>query len=93
MIISGHLHFVGWLRFQNRPIQLIAGNSGSKLINHPMDFRSLKGKKLEGHTIEEGFSSGEFGYLLATREKKHWNITAHRVNGSVIDRFTVPIKS
>jgi hypothetical protein len=100
LIVSGHIHLNGWLRFDNtdknnssaRPSQLIAGNGGTKLVNPPVDFSSYKGKELDGKIIQDAFSSNEFGYLLVVRQidkkgNKQWLITSHRLDGSIINQF------
>jgi hypothetical protein len=94
LIASGHLHLVGWLQFNKddlpaRPPQLIAGHSGSQLIDHFIDFSTFKGKKLDGQIVQDGWSRNGFGYLLATRKGNRWIITDHRIDGSVVNQFEV----
>lgn len=97
LIVSGHLHLVGWLHFKPvdgkqqhpRSPQLIAGNSGSLLIKHFINFHTFEGKLLEGQTITQGFSRNGFGYLLATRQGDQWVISDRRMDGVAVNQFSI----
>ncbi|CAM4454080.1 MAG: hypothetical protein LEGION0398_MBIBDBAK_00034 [Legionellaceae bacterium] len=67
MILSGHVHLFQTLNIQGQPVQVIAGNGGSRL--QTVNYSNLSGIKLNKMKVDSGINIVEFGYL--TLEKSH----------------------
>jgi len=80
LAVSGHIHWFEGLEFKNwgHPVQLVVGNSGTKLIPNTVPQRELKGDwlKILGHTVSKGVTSSHFGYVTVCSHPHHLKVAA-----------------
>ena len=73
LVLSGHVHLFELLDFaHDRPIQLIAGDGGTKLAG-PLE-TSIKGFAVHGETVAGGSTEHQYGYTLLTRRGASWDL-------------------
>lgn len=74
LVLSGHVHLFELLSFDRaRPVQLVAGDGGTKLAN-PLG-ESITGMSLHGEIVMAADSQHQFGYTLLTRSGKSWDLS------------------
>jgi hypothetical protein len=74
MILSGHIHLFEVVSFEKgRPVQLVAGNSGTDLAA-PIQ-NSLNGSLAAGQPVTASENSHEFGYTLLIKKGSAWELT------------------
>lgn len=79
LIISGHIHLFAALNFENRPAQIIHGNSGTSLDTHllPLIQKSL----FVSHY--KSITQNQFGYLVLEKQSDGWHAEEHNLEGKV----------
>lgn len=83
LVLSGHYHTFETLNFANRPAQVIAGNSGTKL--EPLAVEGdLTGIEVAGQIIQQGIAIHKFGYLLLEKSAEGWNGKVYSQRGQVM---------
>ena len=85
LLLSGHIHVLQEANYQgDHPPQLITGTGGDTLDKGvPED---LSGLTRAGWTIQDGHTISSFGYAVLDRDGKGWIFTAHKPDGTVIQR-------
>ena len=74
LVVSGHVHLFELLSFDSpRPVQLVAGDGGTKLASPIAD--SLLGMAVRGAMVVAGGSQHQFGYTLLSRAGESWDLT------------------
>jgi hypothetical protein len=80
LVLSGHLHILEHLLFGNqRPTQIVVGNSGDKLDPPMLDH--LAGLQIAGMKVKSGRAAAQFGYALITRNHHCNQITYYSERG------------
>jgi hypothetical protein len=83
MVFSGHTHVFELLSFNGtRPIQLVAGDGGTKLEERIPS--QVKGISIQGFMIAEGESEGVYGYTLLEKKSTGWKLTLREPAGDDI---------
>jgi hypothetical protein len=73
LVLSGHVHLFELLSYDPpRPIQLVAGDGGTKL-GEPIA-ESVKSLSIRGEMVIGGDSEHQFGYTLLTRRGSSWDL-------------------
>ncbi|HYH11937.1 MAG TPA: metallophosphoesterase [Thermomicrobiales bacterium] len=83
MVVSGHVHLAEVLEFteaSGRPVQVIAGNSGTNLES--MDSGVFTGSEVGDETLIQGLRYREFGFVGLELVDTGWVITMPMVDGS-----------
>ena len=88
LLLSGHIHVLQEANYQgDKPSQLIAGTGGDMLETAvPAD---LSGLTSAGWTISEGHTLAAFGYGVLDRDGGSWVFTAHKPDGTVLQRCRI----
>jgi len=88
LVLSGHTHLFEILSFGGaRPVQLVAGNGGTKLEDRTLP--SFKGSEIRGFKIDGGQSESVFGFTELQKKGDHWNLTLRDSQGKSLVACTV----
>jgi hypothetical protein len=88
MVLSGHTHVFELLSFNGkRPIQLVAGDGGTKLEERIPS--QVKGISIQGFMIAEGESEGVYGYTLLEKKSTGWKLTLREPAGDDIAKCSL----
>ena len=89
LILSGHIHLFEMLSWNSdRPSQLVAGNSGTRL--DPMITTPLTGLEVAGAPIARAAVSAQFGFLTLEPDRDGWIARLRDTRGS--PRFRCDIR-
>ena len=81
-VLSGHLHAFQALDMELGPVQLIAGNSGTRLDPMPTEVR--RDVDIGGRQAATILSDAGFGFILLRRTGEgRWHMEAHGADGAV----------
>ena len=82
LILSGHIHAFQALDMELGPVQLIAGNSGTRL--DPMPTETRRDVDIGGRQASTVVSDAGFGFVLLQRMGEgRWQMEAHHADGAV----------
>ncbi len=83
LILSGHAHLFEILSFGgDRPVQVVAGNGGTKLENRPLP--KVAGSEIRGFKVDAGESNSVFGITEFEKKGQNWKLTLRDADGKPI---------
>jgi hypothetical protein len=86
-MLGGHIHAFEALNYlDNRPPQIIAGNSGDALDAAPANVARLN---LGGEIVKDGMTLPGFGFLMMTKQGADWHVDLYRTNGTIEGHCTL----
>jgi len=89
LIISGHVHLFEYVSVDSgRPPQVVAGIGGTQMdvpIETSVKDTTVRGARVSGSRIRE-----KFGYILLSKEGKHWRLEMKDQQQKVLITCTVP---
>jgi len=89
LIVSGHIHLFEYVSVDSgHPPQLVAGTGGTQM-DVPIQI-SMKGTPIRGARVNGSNFREKFGYILMSKEGKHWNLEMKDHQQKVLVTCTVP---
>jgi hypothetical protein len=83
LVLSGHTHLFEVLSFGGaRPVQIVAGNGGTKLEDRPLP--SFKDTEIRGFKIDGGESESVFGLTELLKDGANWKLTLRNAQGKAL---------
>ncbi|MFM2438345.1 MAG: hypothetical protein RLZ55_1164 [Actinomycetota bacterium] len=85
MVVSGHIHGLGYFSFAHRPTQVISGGGGAAKMSKDADYA---GTTIAGATVVQGQLASDFGYTVLNRKATGWAVDFETVGGGMALRCT-----
>jgi hypothetical protein len=87
LILSGHIHFLQVLTYQQRPPQIVVGNGGTLRV--PAVRGPLEGLGVAGVPVASGRVLREFGFATLLATGRVWQFTARDQRGRALMQCTL----
>jgi Calcineurin-like phosphoesterase len=88
LVLSGHTHTFELLSFAGmRPVQLVAGNGGTKLEDNAAS--KIKGLEIRGFKVAEAETEEVFGYTVVNRQPNGWKLELRTPSGKKLVKCSI----
>lgn len=85
MVVSGHIHGLGYFSFAHRPTQVISGGGGAEKLSKDADFA---GTSIAGAQVAQGLLKSDYGYTMVKKQQQGWSVDFETVGGGATLKCT-----